>query len=791
MIDIVSSKNIKAFEEEEQENIEEIKKGYAFLNESECISNILIEKIISMVMTEITKNKIDKLIPNYCFDEIKETLQIVTQLDFITHEKDDIKIKKKLPFEKIKSAINRKKDNSIQMKRNEEKLNNSENLRKYKLQKKLNINVLDDNSLDLDVFNLSKSKLIEKELNEEKIIMGFLTREKAKEINTSFQKEKEKKRKKIKNSNKNNNYNFIEDKDRMFKEINEENEPFQLNEEEKIENIKNVEIHKIDFSPSPVINNKLYNNSVPFDSIVDSTNFWSSLSEPLPPPIDRDAATKIKHEKIKLPPNKRKLTIRMPKEQILEEQKNPNNKTEKPQKKKIKFNLSSKKDESSNGNKKKKYVQIEFESYDLDPKKYKIQYETEETAELRLNLEKELQEKKIEMDKIAKKEKERLAKEEEVAELRKELGKKNVTVDIKGELVFIKPLDLRALNEDFSKGRSNFRNIKTIETDANYSKTKTNLIVEKNPIMNIWDLKDDKNKKKLKKKKEYLLGQKGNNNLNNTPSTNSKKLEKKEVFDKNSMKFAAGSNFEIINPEIGVNIKEEKKLKSGGKDFYKKFNKFSLEIFQDQLSKTVTSNFFPKIQEQLSPSNNENNRRGPLSIKEKIKKDIVNTLTNNRRPNEDNNTISLKTDNLKIALENLDLISERQEKKLHKMKLTKNNFLKKNVKTNKKKSDYKEMNIFTKTLMGSQNWGGELYTESRKILKYKIPTKPEENELQRELPISLLKHMPRKRLPPIMNSFRANTMGQTFSGFYSQRKSNKFRDLIEDNKKSVKSLKSQ
>ena len=791
MIDIVSSKNIKPFEEEEQENIEEIKKGYAFLNESECISNILIEKIISMVMTEITKNKIDKLIPNYCFDEIKETLQIVTQLDFITHEKDDIKIKKKLPFEKIKSAINRKKDNSIQMKRNEEKLNNSENLRKYKLQKKLNINVLDDNSLDLDVFNLSKSKLIEKELNEEKIIMGFLTREKAKEINTSFQKEKEKKRKKIKNSNKNNNYNFIEDKDRMFKEINEENEPFQLNEEEKIENIKNVEIHKIDFSPSPVINNKLYNNSVPFDSIVDSTNFWSSLSEPLPPPIDRDAATKIKHEKIKLPPNKRKLTIRMPKEQILEEQKNPNNKTEKPQKKKIKFNFSSKKDESSNGNKKKKFVQIEFESYDLDPKKYKIQYETEETAELRLNLEKELQEKKIEMDKIAKKEKERLAKEEEVAELRKELGKKNVTVDIKGELVFIKPLDLRALNEDFSKGRSNFRNIKTIETDANYSKTKTNLIVEKNPIMNIWDLKDDKNKKKLKKKKEYLLGQKGNNNLNNTPSTNSKKLEKKEVFDKNSMKFAAGSNFEIINPEIGVNIKEEKKLKSGGKDFYKKFNKFSLEIFQDQLSKTVTSNFFPKIQEQLSPSNNENNRRGSLSIKEKIKKDIVNTLTNNRRPNEDNNTISLKTDNLKIALENLDLISERQEKKLHKMKLTKNNFLKKNVKTNKKKSDYKEMNIFTKTLMGSQNWGGELYTESRKILKYKIPTKPEENELQRELPISLLKHMPRKRLPPIMNSFRANTMGQTFSGFYSQRKSNKFRDLIEDNKKSVKSLKSQ
>ena len=70
------------------------------------------------------------------------------------------------------------------------------------------------------------------------------------------------------------------------------------------------------------------------------------------------------------------------------------------------------------------------------------------------------------------------------------------------------------------------------------------------------------------------------------------------VFDKSNMKYASGSNFGIMNPEIGVNIMEEKRIKSGGKDFYKKFNKFSVEIFQDHLNKT-TSNFYPKNKENI------------------------------------------------------------------------------------------------------------------------------------------------------------------------------------------------
>ena len=786
MTDNINSKNIKALEVQEPENKEEIKKCITFFNESECIANYIIEKIISLIMTQTTKNKVEKLIPDYCFDEIKESLEIVTHLDFLTHDIDDIKTKKKLFYKKMKSAIYQENDISLFEEDNEKNLNNSEIIRNYKLLKNLDIKDINDLSFYLDPFNLTKNEFEEKE--KEKVVMGILTRENSKDKLINIQKEEEKKRNRIEKRNHHKNHNFIGYKERINKEIySSEVEPFQINPKEKIDTIGNVEIHKIELPPSHLINNKKSNNNVPFDSIIDSTNFWSSISEPYSPPIDRDAGTKIKYD--------RKTFIKMIKslnktDKIVEEVNSPNKKEEKSPKKKPTFSV--KKKDNNAPIKKKKYVQIEFESYDLEPNKYKSQYDTEEMAELRIKVEKELQEKKIEKEKQAQKEKERLAKEEELAELRKELGKKNVTVDIKGELVFIKPIDLNALSDDFNKGKSKFKIIQTIKTDIEYLDNPKNIVVERNQEVNLGDSKDDKtNKKKSKKKKEILSSVKNNNN--NSISSISKKNDKKEVIDKNSMKYAAGSNFGIINPEVGVNIREEKKLKSGGKDFFKKYNRFSFELFQDKLSKTVTSNFFPKISEQLNDNNNNNDankRRGSLSIKAKIKKDIINQIINTREPNEDNNTLSLKTDNLKRALENLNLITEGEERKLENLKFKKKDIIKeKKNKSKKKKLDYGEMDIFAKTLMESQDWGGKLYGEKKKIYDFKIPAKPEENELLRELPMNILRHMPRKRLPPIANYLKGNSMGQTISGFYTDRKPKKLKIMLGENKKEIKNEK--
>ena len=74
----------------------------------------------------------------------------------------------------------------------------------------------------------------------------------------------------------------------------------------------------------------------------------------------------------------------------------------------------------------------------------------------------------------------------------------------------------------------------------------------------------------------------------------------------------SGSNFDIMNMEIGVSIKEKEKFKTGGKDFYHKFNKFSLDNYNKQLKETIKVNSFMKTQTEndnyiKSDINNNNN----------------------------------------------------------------------------------------------------------------------------------------------------------------------------------------
>ena len=200
---------------------------------------------------------------------------------------------------------------------NDESSEHSEKIRDYKFAKKYDIK--NDCSIDLDALNYSKN---EKSENENQIEEGkmkkkqkfpFLAREEYQDKVTSFQKEEEKRRKIIEEGNK--NYNFANDKDKIYKEIyNNEIEPFHINADEKIEMIQNVEIHKIDLSPTRPHPFKpeifLTKKDMPYDTVIDSTNFWNEVPQPISAVIDRDAGTKIKIEKIKL---------NLPKEKIQEE----------------------------------------------------------------------------------------------------------------------------------------------------------------------------------------------------------------------------------------------------------------------------------------------------------------------------------------------------------------------------------------------------------------------------------------------------------------------------------------
>ena len=49
----------------------------------------------------------------------------------------------------------------------------------------------------------------------------------------------------------------------------------------------------------------------------------------------------------------------------------------------------------------------------------------------------------------------------------------------------------------------------------------------------------------------------------------------------------SGSNFQLINPAVGVTIKEKRIEKSGGTDFFKEFHKYSIEEYNRTLQENL------------------------------------------------------------------------------------------------------------------------------------------------------------------------------------------------------------
>ena len=770
-----------------------------FSVESEIISNYLVEKLISLSISESLKNTVNKLLPTFCYEKLHQTLDIVTHLDFLSYDKDDYPSKGKR-LGKMKSFKNLKNKINIGLPDEAKDLQNSMIIRKYKFDKEYDLNCTSELDIDINISNTDNNNKEEKDNKEDKIVMRILRRESYSEHNNSFQKGENKKESDIKKNNIKNNNNFKEDKKKIVNGING-NEPFIISPEEKIEEIQNVESHKLDIPKNnfDLQNKNIFpkiNLAIPFEKIIDSTNFWKPIYQPIPAPIDRDAGTKIKYER----PFISKFGKRMISKTISDENKINNepqiiNKeitsSQSTKKKLKKINFYNTINNPLGKGRNKKVIELPFEATDIEPKKLETFKEPDEIQLLRDLVEKTLQEKKKEKEIQLKIAKEKQSKKEALEEMRRELYRKNVTVDVKGEIVYIRPIDMKNIIEEFNKSKVNFKNIKVVETELGNKIDTMNIKVEKNPEDYFKeDLKEEKSKKNKKKKIGFNILQKSINSKSNLAL--SKELEKRKLLDKEA-KLVSGSNFNIINPEIGVNITEDKRMKSGGKDFYKKFSRFSLEVFQEQLSRTSNS-FFPKVIEQndiithMTERNTTNRKMSNIfnkDNKDKIKnkiKNIKNKQTLSRN-NEEKNSLSLKTKNLNIALQDLDLITDREIKELNKTKKIQKTLFLKNVLSDNKTSreNYNEMDKFAKTLVGKENWGTGMYTERGKYDNYKIPKKPEKNQLERELPNNMLKHMPRKRLPPLNTMTKLNTM----TGFYIGRKHKKINEIQISNKESI------
>ena len=111
-------------------------------------------------------------------------------------------------------------------------------------------------------------------------------------------------------------------------------------------------------------------------------------------------------------------------------------------------------------------------------------------------------------------------------------------------------------------------------------------------------------------------------NVNNKEDSDSEESEEPTGNLKPS-----GSNFELIKPEIGVIIQENAKVKSGGINFYEKFNKFSVSDF----NKTMNTLF------ERNSSNNINNFDSNTYINNRMIMNNINSNSNNNAMTPFNN----------------------------------------------------------------------------------------------------------------------------------------------------------
>ena len=670
-----------------------------FLNEADIVVNEIIEKIISLSISLNFSNNINKNIPQSCFDFLRSTIDSYLNLNFISHDKEEINNSNNLSIISEKNDINIFQGIDPILKEE----NNDSN-------KKINLTSTEP-SFEEQIFfkNCSKGEnnwdLME-EPSSNKYDRYATTLVKFKEI------EKERNR-----YNKN-------DKE-ILEEIDEENENISLNDNNNTNEIKE---------------------------------------------------TKEKNE------TQMKKTIKLSNVVI----NNINNNNTRPKKK----NLND--------------IMSQFSFHDLDDNNdiYKeptnIDYE---------KLRKEIQEKQNEENEEKKTQKNAKREVENkmklVAEKNRQYIGKKITVDSNGEIVFIKGIKLDKLTKEFITTKSVTKLVKDEEKEKENEKSKSkkkkkrdnnpfNINNINNNIKNEEEkIETNEDKEKLVEKLSDMISEKNeDNNGDKTYRGRNQKLPKirggkfktKENLDdlfKNKLLkrieegpiVLSGSNFEIMNMEVGVSLKEKEKYKTGGKDFYHKFNKFSLDNYNKQLKETLQVNSFMKSQTENDnlvksdivnnyinnltdgynssinfTSNNSNINQGTVNSNKNFLTNF-NTLSNFgnvsiTRSKFTNNSLSpeLKLSgtglSLKSSMDKLNLITDRQERLAKK---SQNIFKRRifNLTSNKfTLPKLEEINKFSSEILTSSNWMSKRGVNNAMGKPFRFPEKPGFKEIVREMGIN-------------------------------------------------------
>ena len=686
------------------------------LKESEIIVRTILEKVISLVISNIYKNTIEKNIVNFCISEMRNRIDNIIDLQFIKHDKDDLARKKIIKNKSQKYFLNKTNILLFKKEPNEiKKLNKSKIIQEYQL---------------IESLNPYYSHQLEN-----KIVLKILTR-------------------------------------------------------------KNKDQNSIDI----IDNNKRINNNIILEEENIEINFWDTIAQPKNIKIDRGASTKIKVDTEIF----KRINLEHIPEDIKEENKEileikqitPDIKINKNDKIKIRI----KKNKEVKKQKKMKIaIQTDLPSFDIEPEKLFLNEENESIKILRKEYEDKLALKKENEEKLKKVKKKKIENEED-----NNINKTNINTA--ANIIKINPIKIEKLISEFKGLKSYTKEIGKIPDLNLYSQSQNGdnlknvkIEINENPNYQFNEEKTDRKRKKHNHPNNNELNNQIQNN-NNIKKHKHEKIKEYEIMDRTGSKFASGSNYNLIQLECGVDLTENKKKKSGGKNFYEKYGKFSYDLYQSKLNKTASNNFFDsnykniinnsKINEEKEDNKkNENIQKIKNKIKEYISdKSLIRENSDYQAKfeinNQGNNYLKLKTRNLKIVMNNLDLMkdfelnidSERNHKSNIKYNYFKNK-INKSFKRNKK--DLREINDFNKTVLKNNLWG-EPDAPNIKENNYYLNL-PHHNfhNIRHNIQYPII-GLPRERLPPISN-IRLHNYNMIKTEIKKSLEKEKIKNLSKDN----------
>ena len=354
-----------------------------------------------------------------------------------------------------------------------------------------------------------------------------------------------------------------------------------------INEIKNDLINDFDKSKISSKKDNSFLDSYFYNNSYSGENNWELMEEPISSNLDRYSSTFIKlqeknmgiEDKYKLDQDK----ILEEEENYSENNKNKNDVNKNYIKKKTsslnlyKYGINKFNNEERKKKERENTIMDHLQTIDLEPEK---NYENKQILKLRAIFERDEREKEN-GNKIINEEKQKIIIKQKLAEenLKKYIGKR-INKDHNGEIIFIKSIQPSKLKKEFIFTNSKSKNVNIINTlQPKNEDTMKDIKIEKNE-------ENDKKEKTKKAAKSYNNRQKFLKNI----ETNKKNIEMPSIpLNKKIPIITGGSNFNLMNMEVGVSLKEDEKFKTGGLDFFNRYKKFSIQVYNKKLKDVENS----------------------------------------------------------------------------------------------------------------------------------------------------------------------------------------------------------